>query len=242
MTSLARVVRIVGFGSLSFFLIGNLHATAGSHLPPAPPPIVGATPPPPPPPITERELKVFLTANGQVTGPFNKAQLQAKIASGELNRTTLIWMEGMSGWQAAATVQAVAPLMVAAPPPAQFDAKGFHTGTWESSGTFPLQDGTQAQLSQSMTYRPDGSVTGFGQMSSQHAYGTFVMNLASKGTWSVQVKTDNSYILTTNLTITGTSRAGPPTVETAQSSILFTIIDRNTIATQDGARSYRTGN
>lgn len=242
MTGLARTVRGIGLGSISLVLLAHAPVEAASHLPPAPPPIIGATPPPPPPPITERELRVFLTANGQVTGPFNKQELQAKIASGELNRTTLIWMEGMSGWQAAATVQAVAPLMVTAPPPVQFDAKGYHTGTWESSGSGPLQDGTQAQFSQTMTYRPDGSVTGFGQISSQHAYGTFVMNLTSKGTWTVQAKTDNSYILTTNLTITGTSRAGPPTVETSQHSTLFTIIDRNTVATQDGSRSYRTGN
>ncbi|MFA8385921.1 MAG: GYF domain-containing protein [Pelagibaca sp.] len=238
----ARFFKLFAFGIFSALIIQVGSAQANSHLPPAPPPLVGATPPPPPPPITVREMKVFITANGAVNGPFNKAELEAKIASGELNRATLIWIEGMSDWAAAATVPTVAPLLVTAPPPATFDAQGFQVGTWETSGTGPLPDGSQAQFSENMTFRADGTISGFGSISSQQTYGPFVMNLSSTGTWKVQAKTENSYILSLNLTITGTSRVGPPSVEAASSSILLTVVDRNTVAGPDGHRRYRIGN
>jgi len=237
-----RFIKTFAFAALANLIIQNRGAQAESHVPPAPPPMTGATPPPPPPPITEREMKVFITSNGTVDGPFNKAQLEAKIASGQLNRTTLVWIEGMTDWAAAATVPTVAPLLATAPPPATFDAQGFQVGTWESTGSGPLPDGSQAQFSENMTFRADGTVSGFGSISSQQTYGTFVMNLSSTGTWKVQAKTENSYILSLTLTITGTSRVGPPTVETASDSILLTVVDRNTVASPDGHRRYRIGN
>lgn len=239
--SVLRVSGVLGPGLLSVLLIAG-PSVAENHVPP-PPPVFGATPPPPPPPVSpERQLQVYYSVNGQVLGPFNKEELQARIAAGELNRQTLVWMEGMADWQAAATVQAVAPLLATAPPPTQFNAEAFHSGTWEYSGTVTLPDGSRAQYSENMTYRPDGSVTGFGQLSANQGYGIFVMNLSSTGTWKAEAKTENSYILSLNITTTGSSQYGSPSVETINNSALLNVIDRNTVAAQDGSRRYRTGN
>ena len=218
-------------------------AEATTHQPPAPPPTPGVTPPPPPPPPPPpQQLKVFYAVNGQVFGPFNKEQLAAKIAAGEINRQTMVWMEGMTDWQAAATVAAVAPLLTTAPPKPKFDAAGYLAGTWESRSPGHFPDGTQYQYAGTTTYRPDGSLTGFGTITAQMQYGQFVMNMSVKGTWKVDVKNDNSFILTTNATITGTTVGQPPKTETNNATTLLTVIDRNTVAGKDGTRSYRVGN
>ncbi|MEM8775595.1 MAG: DUF4339 domain-containing protein [Pseudomonadota bacterium] len=231
------------FFCASISLAGLQFAMADNHQPPAPPQPPGATPPPPPPPPPPaQQLKVFYSINGQVFGPFNKEQLIAKIAAREINRRTLVWMEGMTDWQAAATVAAVAPLLTAVPPEQKFDAAGYVVGTWESKAPGHFPDGTQFQASFSVTYRPDGSLTGFGQIVAQHQYGQFVANISMKGTWQVETKTDNSFILKTNGTTTMTTANQPPNTQTSNDAVLYTIIDRNTLASKDGTRSYRVSN
>ena len=232
------VVAVLGF---SLFVFSWTGSQASSHLPPPPPPQTGATPPPPPPPPPQ-QLKVYVAVNGQTFGPFNAEQLKARIAAGEFNRQTLVWMEGMAEWQPAATVAAVAPLLTAVPPEPKFDAAAFNVGTWETRGQMTLPDGTPVQVSETMTYRRDGSITGFGTMTAQGLYGHFAVNLSSKGTWKVDAKTDNSYILTLNLTVTATTSNAVPDIKTSTRSILLTVVDRNTVATPDGSRRFRVGN
>lgn len=219
-------------------------AYADNHdLPPAPPPILGPTPPPPPPPPPPaQQLKVFYTVDGQTFGPFNAEQLKAKIAAGELGRQTLVWMEGMNGWLAAATVAAVAPLLTTAPPETPFDAAGFMVGTWEASGTVALQGQGQAQFSNTETFRADGTVTGFGNMTSQTAYGPFTMTITTQGTWKAEAKTKNSFVLTPNTQVTMNGPSGVPSTSMENTPSLLTVIDRNTIASPDGSRSYRVAN
>ena len=211
--------------------------------PPEPPPILGPTPPPPPPPPPPaQQLKVFYTVNGQTLGPFNAEQLKAKIAAGEIGRQTLVWMEGMSEWQAAATVAAVAPLLTTVPPQATFDAAAFMVGTWEASGTVPIPGQGQAQVSSSQTFRADGTVTGFGNMTSQTSYGPFTVAITTEGTWTAKTKTENSFVLTPNTQVTLNGPSGIPNVSTNNTPTLFTVIDRNTLAAPDGSRSYRVAN
>ena len=218
-------------------------ADAADQQPPPPPTNLGVTPPPPPPPPPPaQQLKVFYAVNGQVFGPFNKEQLATKIAAGEVNRKTMVWMEGMADWQAAATVGAVAPLLTAVPPEPKFDAAAFLAGTWESQAPGHFPDGTQYQYAGTITYRADGSMTGFGTITAQTQYGQFVLNNSIKGTWKVDPKTDNSFILSTNATVTSTTVNQPPRTETNNSATLLTVLDRNTVATKDGRRSYRVGN
>ncbi|MEA2028724.1 MAG: SPFH domain-containing protein [Campylobacterota bacterium] len=75
-------------------------------------PSTGATPPPPPPPP---QVKYFVAVNGQSTGPYDTATLQGMIQSGNVVRDTLVWCEGMSGWEKAS--DKVGNLFASVPPP-----------------------------------------------------------------------------------------------------------------------------
>lgn len=76
-------------------------------------PQTGMNTPPPPPPISQ----YFVAVNGQQTGPFTVAQLQAMVASGQFNKQSLVWKHGMSGWLAAETQPELAAVFNAVPPP-----------------------------------------------------------------------------------------------------------------------------
>lgn len=56
----------------------------------------------------------FFAANGQQQGPYPEAQFRDLIARGTVNAQTLVWSEGMAGWQKAGEVPG---LMGGGPPP-----------------------------------------------------------------------------------------------------------------------------
>jgi hypothetical protein len=51
----------------------------------------------------------FYAANGQQQGPFPEAQLRDLITRGTVRADTLLWSEGMSGWQRAADIPGLMP-------------------------------------------------------------------------------------------------------------------------------------
>jgi len=51
----------------------------------------------------------FYAANGQQQGPFPEAQLRDLIARGTVRADTLVWTEGMSGWQRAGEIAGLVP-------------------------------------------------------------------------------------------------------------------------------------
>ncbi|MEH2564743.1 DUF4339 domain-containing protein [Bradyrhizobium sp. AZCC 2289] len=51
----------------------------------------------------------FYAANGQQQGPFPEAQLRDLIVRGTVRADTLVWTEGMSGWQRAGEIPGLAP-------------------------------------------------------------------------------------------------------------------------------------
>src|SRR5579859_7200878 len=70
----------------------------------------------------------FYAERGQQQGPFPEAQFRDLVARGVIRADTLIWTEGMAGWQKAgdipgllspATRQAAAPGKMPAPPGAR---------------------------------------------------------------------------------------------------------------------------
>jgi membrane protease subunit (stomatin/prohibitin family) len=71
--------------------------------------------PPPPPPVTQ----FFVAVNGAQTGPFNLQQLQAMAASGQFNRASQVWKQGMAGWATAEAQAELASLFNSMPPPIQ---------------------------------------------------------------------------------------------------------------------------
>ncbi|MEM7738390.1 MAG: SPFH domain-containing protein [Deinococcota bacterium] len=86
-----------------------------SSAPPAP----GQAPPAPgsPPPLPQ--VQFHLAINGQTHGPYDMNALRSYAQSGHLQADTLVWREGMSGWQAAKDTPELASLFQSssAPPP-----------------------------------------------------------------------------------------------------------------------------
>jgi len=100
----------IGMGMLVGTQIGQQAGQMLTQMPPAgsaaPPPIPGAA-----------VLAFFVAVNGQRTGPFSVAVLQQMAVAGALVSATLVWRQGMAGWQAAGTVQELAGLFAPAEPP-----------------------------------------------------------------------------------------------------------------------------
>lgn len=72
--------------------------------------------PPPPPPIPGQE-PFFVAVNGQQQGPFTPAVLQQMASSGQFDKNSLVWKQGMAGWEAAGNVPALASVFANVPPP-----------------------------------------------------------------------------------------------------------------------------
>ena len=58
-----------------------------------------------------------VAVNGQTQGPYTAEQLTAGVASGQINRQTLVWSAGMSGWVAAGQVPQLSAVFGPAVPP-----------------------------------------------------------------------------------------------------------------------------
>jgi GYF domain 2 len=77
----------------------------------------------------------FYAADGQQKGPFPEAQLQDLIARGTVRADTLVWTEGMAGWQKAAEIPGLIPGGSAPPampqaggPPSVVASRGYGGG------------------------------------------------------------------------------------------------------------------
>ena len=57
----------------------------------------------------------FYAANGQQQGPFPEAQLRDLITRGTVRADTLVWSEGMPGWQRAGEIPGLIPAGSAPP-------------------------------------------------------------------------------------------------------------------------------
>lgn len=68
---------------------------------------------PPPVPVSQ----YFVAVNGQQSGPFGIAQLQQLAAQGQINAQTLVWKQGMAGWESAGNVAELAQIFAPAVPP-----------------------------------------------------------------------------------------------------------------------------
>lgn len=88
-------------------LAQNLGAAPGM----APGGAMGGMPPPPP------MMLFHTTTNGATQGPFNPQQLAQAAQAGQLTPQTMVWSQGMAGWQPAAQVPQLAGLFGAMPPP-----------------------------------------------------------------------------------------------------------------------------
>lgn len=69
-----------------------------------------------PPPVPGTRA-FYVARDGQPEGPFAMAALREQQREGRLTPTSLVWSEGMTGWEEARAVKDLAPLFGVAPPP-----------------------------------------------------------------------------------------------------------------------------
>ena len=74
-------------------------------------PPMGAVPPPIP------TVMYHVAVNGQATGPFDLAALSQMVSTGAFTKDSLVWKQGMSGWEKAGTVQELTSVLANAMPP-----------------------------------------------------------------------------------------------------------------------------
>ena len=91
----------MGMGNMVTNMMNQNMANTGMNTPPPAPPMV----------------QFFVAVNGAQTGPFSVQQLQAMAASGQFNRQSLVWKQGMAGWLAAETQADLAAVFGSMPPP-----------------------------------------------------------------------------------------------------------------------------
>ncbi|MBD8078188.1 SPFH domain-containing protein [Cellulosimicrobium arenosum] len=77
-----------------------------------------------PPPLPAQAAPWFWANGGAQSGPAPVEDLATRTASGEITRDTLVWQQGMSGWEPAGQVAVLAHLFVASPPPLPPTAAG----------------------------------------------------------------------------------------------------------------------
>jgi hypothetical protein len=80
----------------------------------------GAAQPQPPaggPPPLPTAVQWYAGIDNQQAGPFTPEQLQQMIAEGQIDRETLVWKQGMAGWEKAGQVADLQGLFQAVPPP-----------------------------------------------------------------------------------------------------------------------------
>ena len=72
---------------------------------------------PPPLPREEPAVSYYVGKNGKKAGPFDRNAIIGYIRKGAITRETLLWKEGMDGWQAMELFGEFAPLLKTVPPP-----------------------------------------------------------------------------------------------------------------------------
>jgi len=103
----------MGMGFAMANQMGNAMAQQQSSVDDASESEDGPSTPPPPP----SSMAVHIAVDGAATGPFGREALEDRIQSGALDRSTMVWMQGMKEWQPAGEVEALQPLFDSTPPP-----------------------------------------------------------------------------------------------------------------------------
>jgi membrane protease subunit (stomatin/prohibitin family) len=97
----------MGMAMAKHFTEGMSGPAAGSG-----PPAAAASPPPIP-----GGRSFYVARDGQPDGPFEIAELRQQQRDGRLAAESLVWAEGMAGWEEARAVKDLASLFGSAPPP-----------------------------------------------------------------------------------------------------------------------------
>jgi hypothetical protein len=56
------------------------------------------------PPLSSQVVQFYVVINGQQAGPFSVEVLQQMISAGTFNAASMVWRQGLTGWQLASSV------------------------------------------------------------------------------------------------------------------------------------------
>jgi membrane protease subunit (stomatin/prohibitin family) len=93
----------MGMGFAMANQLGKMLTTPGEAEPGTPPPLP--------------EESYFVGTNGKKSGPFDRQTLISSIQAGTITGETLLWKQGMAGWEKAGSFSEFIPLLEATPPP-----------------------------------------------------------------------------------------------------------------------------
>lgn len=68
-----------------------------------------------PPPLPNQIAQYFIGVHGESDGPYSLEAVEKKLLSGEITKDTLIWTQGMDGWEKASSV--LSSTFIQTPPP-----------------------------------------------------------------------------------------------------------------------------
>jgi membrane protease subunit (stomatin/prohibitin family) len=78
---------------------------------------VGSSPQQATPPPMPQHTMYHVAVDGVQQGPFPQSQLQQMVQQGQLTPDTLVWTQGMTGWETAKSISSLSQLFGAVPPP-----------------------------------------------------------------------------------------------------------------------------
>lgn len=103
--------------AMGLMMAGQMGSAMGGPWGKAPDsPAAAAAPPAAPPPLPG-SASYHVALDGSAQGPFGLGQLQALAQNGRFSAETLVWTDGMAGWEAAGSRADLATLFKGRPPP-----------------------------------------------------------------------------------------------------------------------------
>ncbi len=60
---------------------------------------------------------VYVGLDGQAAGPFSESEFRQLVAKGRVNKDTLVWQPGQTGWQPVEKVPSILKIIALTPPP-----------------------------------------------------------------------------------------------------------------------------
>lgn len=94
-------------------MVNNMGATMNQYWQQSPAQ-QSATPPPVP---GASETSYYVVLGGQQSGPYKVSQLRPLVQQGRIDRTTMVWAQGMPAWTPVGQVAELQPLFPTVPPP-----------------------------------------------------------------------------------------------------------------------------
>ena len=193
MRAAMRIASGIGIWTLLVSAALGQKGEEGGQMP-APPPDAGPQVTPqdaPRPPPDAAVVKFWISIGGKASGPFDLAQIEAKIKAGEISAQTFVLKVGATEWRNAADVAEFKRLLGAVPPAPPQEEKyiAMMVGTWRAGPVELTNSGSQSTWETSFT--ADGNFSGaqtvdfgYGPTSSPYR-GRWKLKLAGQGRISI---------------------------------------------------------